>query len=53
MLPALESLLEALPLRILRLHADHCTEYINHQVARLLEKPRLAELTNVPPAVQQ
>ena len=53
MLPALESLLEAFPLRILRLRADNGPGYINHQVVRPLEKLRVAEFTNVPPAAHQ
>lgn len=44
LLPALEQLLEAFPFVILNFHADNGSEYINHQVARLLEKLRI-ELT--------
>lgn len=41
MLPALEQLLDAFPFVILGFHADNGSEYINHRVARLLEKLRI------------
>lgn len=44
LIPALEYLLEAFPFGILGFHADNGSEYINKQVARLLEKLRI-ELT--------
>ena len=44
LLPALEQLLETFPFVILGFHTDNGSEYINRQVARLLEKLRI-ELT--------
>ena len=44
LIPALEYLLESFPFVILGFHADNGSEYINKQVARLLEKLRI-ELT--------
>ncbi len=41
LLPVIETLLEAFPFRILGFHADNGSEYINHTVARLLEKLRV------------
>ena len=41
MLPVIRALLEAFPFRILGFHADNGSEYINHQVARMLEKLRV------------
>ena len=41
LLPALESLLHDFPFRILGFHADNGSEYINHTVARLLDKLRV------------
>ena len=38
LLPALHSLLEDFPFRILGFHADNGSEYINHTVAKLLDK---------------
>jgi transposase InsO family protein len=38
LLPALEHLLKSFPFRILGVHADNGSEYINHRVARLLDK---------------
>jgi len=38
LLPALESLLEDFPFAILGFHADNGSEYINHTVAKLLNK---------------
>jgi transposase InsO family protein len=48
LLPALEHLLESFPFRILGVHADNGSEYINHQVARLLDKLN-AEFTKLRP----
>ena len=44
LIPALEHLLESFPFVILGFHADNGSEYINREVARLLEKLRI-ELT--------
>jgi transposase InsO family protein len=44
MIPALAALLETFPFQILGFHADNGSEYINRQVAELLEKLRI-ELT--------
>jgi transposase InsO family protein len=44
LLPVLEAMLHQFPFRILGFHADNGSEYINHQVAKLLEK-LLAEFT--------
>ena len=41
LIPALHSLIEAFPFRILGFHSDNGSEYINHQVARMLEKLRI------------
>lgn len=38
LLPVIEALLDAFPFRILGFHADNGSEYINHQVARMLDK---------------
>jgi transposase InsO family protein len=38
LLPVIEALLEAFPLRILGFHADNGSEYINHKVAKMLDK---------------
>jgi transposase InsO family protein len=38
LLPVLEAMLHQFPFRILGFHADNGPEYINHRVARLLEK---------------
>jgi len=44
MIPALAALLETFPMQLLGFHADNGSEYINRQVAKLLEKLRI-ELT--------
>lgn len=49
LLPVLEKLLQAFPFRILGLHADNGSEYINHQVADLLEKLRIEHFTKSRP----
>jgi len=41
LLPALEQMLEAFPFTLLGFHSDNGSEYINNQVARLLEKLRI------------
>ena len=38
LLPVIAALLEAFPFRILGFHADNGSEYINHKVAKMLEK---------------
>jgi transposase InsO family protein len=38
LLPVIEALLAGFPFRILGFHADNGSEYINHQVARMLDK---------------
>lgn len=41
LIPALEALIEAFPFSILGFHSDNGSEYINHQVASMLEKLRI------------
>ncbi len=41
LLPVIEALLGGFPFRILGFHADNGSEFINHRVARLLEKLRV------------
>ena len=41
LIPALEHLLEAFPFVVLGFHTDNGSDYINHRVARLLEKLRI------------
>jgi transposase InsO family protein len=41
LLPVIEALLDDFPFTICGFHADNGSEYINHQVARLLEKLRI------------
>lgn len=48
LLPVIEALLAGFPFRILGFHADNGSEYINHQVARLLGKLNV-ELTKSRP----
>jgi transposase InsO family protein len=48
LLPVLSALLEHFPFRVLGFHADNGSEYINHQVARLLNKLNI-ELTKSRP----
>ena len=38
LLPVIEQMLEQFPFQILGFHADNGSEYVNHRVARLLEK---------------
>ena len=49
LLPLLETLLAAFPFEIHGLHADNGSEFINHQVARLLEKLRVEHFTKSRP----
>jgi len=48
LLPVIEQMLEQFPFRILGFHADNGSEYVNHKVARLLDKLR-AEFTRSRP----
>jgi transposase InsO family protein len=48
LIPALESLLQGFPFTILGFHADNGSEYINHRVAKLLNK-LLVEFTKSRP----
>jgi len=48
LIPALEAMLATFPFQILGIHADNGSEYINRQVAELLEKLRI-ELTKSRP----
>jgi len=41
LLPVLEAMLHQFPFRILGFHCDNGSEFINHQVAKLLEKLRI------------
>lgn len=41
LLPVIEQMLEQFPFEILGFHADNGSEYVNHAVARLLEKLRI------------
>ncbi|MGH7480173.1 MAG: integrase [Candidatus Methylomirabilales bacterium] len=41
LLPVIRALLDGFPFRILGFHADNGSEYINHQVARMLDKLRV------------
>ena len=52
LLPKLESLLGAFPFKILGFHADNGSEYVNHKVAKLLNK-LLVEFTLVPAPPRQ
>lgn len=45
LLSVLEALIDAFPFEIHGFHADNGSEYINHRVAALLEKLRVAEFT--------
>ena len=49
LLPLLESLLEAFPFRVRGFHSDNGSEYVNYQVAALLEKLRVEEFTKSRP----
>jgi len=41
LLPVIRALLDGFPFRILGFHADNGSEYINHQVAKMLDKLRI------------
>jgi transposase InsO family protein len=41
LLPVIQALLEGFPFRILGFHADNGSEYVNHKVAKLLDKLRV------------
>src|SRR5699024_6305366 len=45
LLPMLEDLINAFPFKIQGLHADNGSEYINYQVAEMLNKLRVTEFT--------
>ena len=49
LLPVLEALIDAFPFRIIGFHADNGSEYINHRVARLLDKLHVEEFTKSRP----
>ena len=49
LLPVLEDLLAAFPFRIRGFHSDNGSEYVNHQVAAMLEKLRVEEFTKSRP----
>lgn len=49
LMPVLEALLEAFPFRVLGFHADNGSEYINHQVAALLETLHVGRFTKCRP----
>ena len=49
LLPVLEQLLQAFPFRIRGFHSDNGSEYINYQVAALLEKLLVEEFTKSRP----
>lgn len=49
LMPVLEALLEAFPLRVLGFHADNGSEYINHQVAKLLHSLHIGQFTKCRP----
>ena len=45
LVPLLEGLLRSFPFPILGFHADNGSEYINHRVAKLLDKLRVERFT--------
>ena len=45
LLPLLEDLINAFPFTVNGFHADNGSEYINHQVAQMLDKLRVTEFT--------
>ena len=49
LMPVLQALLEDFPFLILGFHADNGSEYINHTVAKLLDKLRVEEFTKSRP----
>ena len=48
-LPVLERLLESFPFAVQGFHSDNGSEYVNYQVAALLEKLRVTEFTKSRP----
>ena len=48
-MPVLEALVTAFPFRVLGFHADNGTEYVNHRVARLLNKLHVGQFTKSRP----
>jgi transposase InsO family protein len=48
LLPVLESMLEQFPFRMRGFHSDNGSEFINHTVARLLEKLRIEQTKSRP-----
>ena len=48
LLPVLEQLLDGFPFQILGFHADNGSEYINHPVAKMLDKLRVEFTTSRP-----
>ena len=49
MVPVLEALLGAFPFRVLAFHADNGSEYVNHRVAAMVNKPHVEEFTKSRP----
>ncbi len=49
LVPVLEALVTAFPFRVLGFHADNGSEYINHRVARLLNKLHVGQFTKSRP----
>ena len=49
LVPVLEALVTAFPFRVLGFHADNGTEYVNHRVARLLNKLHVGQFTKSRP----
>ena len=49
LVPALEALIESFPFEVKGFHADNGSEYVNHQVARLLRKLHVEEFTKSRP----
>jgi hypothetical protein len=45
LIPVLEALIERFPFRVLGFHADNGSEYINHRVAKLLNKLAVEQFT--------
>ncbi len=48
MLPVIEQMLEQFPFEILGLHADNGSEYVNHRVAKLLDKLKVEFIRSRP-----
>ena len=49
LVPVLEALVTAFPFRVLGFHADNGSEYVNHRVARLLNKLHVGQFTKSRP----